>query len=391
MEDRQEQQLTLWEYIAPKYKIKQPVILLEMFAGIGAQRKALEILGVQIDDKKSKICEWAYNSYIGYNAIHHKDFTDYSLGKSKEEMLERIKGTSTNYNEPLTMDQLKKKPIEWVRNAYNNCVATHNLINVMEVKGKDLGELPKAQTSILCYSFPCQDLSLAGKRLGMETSQADGGTRSGLLWEIERILVEREREDSTLPSILLMENVPEVVGAANIKSFKKWEQKLRELGYSNFVEILNGKDYGIPQNRRRCFMVSILGDYSYDFPCKVKLKYRLKDMLEKQVDEKYYLDDETINRISQWKSQEKPLENAIDIERERERVMPTLTARGAGEEHSGMKLLKIGNYGNGHHAKDVFDTNGCMATITTGNHGLGQTILEEKERKKERTTYQKCN
>ena len=193
MEDRQEQQLTLWEYIAPKYKIKQPVILLEMFAGIGAQRKALEILGVQIDDKKSKICEWAYNSYIGYNAIHHKDFTDYSLGKSKEEMLERIKGTSTNYNEPLTMDQLKKKPIEWVRNAYNNCVATHNLINVMEVKGKDLGELPKAQTSILCYSFPCQDLSLAGKRLGMETSQADGGTRSGLLWEIERILVERER------------------------------------------------------------------------------------------------------------------------------------------------------------------------------------------------------
>ena len=194
MSDRQEQQLTLWGEIYPKYKLKEPVILLEMFAGIGSQRKALEILGVKIDEEKSKICEWAYNSYVGYNAIHIKDKTDYSLGKTKEELIERIKGTSTNYNEPLTMDQLKKKNIEWLKNAYNNCVATHNLVNIMEIKGKDLGELPKEQTSILTYSFPCQDLSLAGKRQGMETSQKDGGTRSGLLWEVERILIERERE-----------------------------------------------------------------------------------------------------------------------------------------------------------------------------------------------------
>ena len=194
MSDRQEQQLTLWGEIYPKYKLKEPVILLEMFAGIGSQRKALNILGIKVDEEKSKICEWAYNSYVGYNAIHIKDKTDYSLGKTKEELIERIKGTSTNYNEPLTMDQLKKKNIEWLKNAYNNCVATHNLVNIMEVKGKDLGELPKEQTSILTYSFPCQDLSLAGKRQGMETSQKDGGTRSGLLWEVERILIERERE-----------------------------------------------------------------------------------------------------------------------------------------------------------------------------------------------------
>lgn len=198
MSDRQEQQLTLWEYIAPRYKLKQPIILLEMFAGIGAQHKALSILGIEIDKEKSKICEWAYNSYCGYNAIHIKDFNDYSIGKTKEEMVQRISGTSTNYNEPLTMDQLNKKSIEWVRNAYNNCVATHNLINIMEVKGSDLGELPTTQTSILTYSFPCQDLSLAGKRQGMETSQAQGGTRSGLLWEIERILREREREKIAL-------------------------------------------------------------------------------------------------------------------------------------------------------------------------------------------------
>ena len=192
-EDGQVQQLTLWGEIYPFYKFKEPVILIEMFAGIGAQRKALSILGVKVDEGKSKICEWAYNSYIGYNAIHIKDKTDYSLGKTKEELIERVKGTSINYNDPLSLKQLDKKPIEWLRNAYNNCVATHNLVNIMEVKGCDLGELPKEQTSILTYSFPCQDLSLAGLRKGMATSQADGGTRSGLLWEVERLLVERER------------------------------------------------------------------------------------------------------------------------------------------------------------------------------------------------------
>ena len=116
-----------------------------------------------------------------------------------------------------------------------------------------------------------------------------------------------------------MENVQAVVGQGNIEHFKKWEQQLRQFGYSNFVEILNGKDYGIPQNRRRCFMVSILGNYNYNFPCKIPLKYRLKDLLEKNVDERFYLDSESIKRISQWKSQQQPLDNAIDIERERER------------------------------------------------------------------------
>ena len=140
-----------------------------------------------------------------------------------------------------------------------------------------------------------------------------------------------------------MENVPEVQGSGNLPFFIKWCNKLESLGYDNFFQILNAKDYGIPQNRRRCFMLSVPKGYSYDFPLKLKLKYKLKDFLEDKVDEKYYLSDKDIERISQWKSQESPLDNAIDIERERERVMPTLTARGAGEEHSGMKLLIVPN------------------------------------------------
>lgn len=171
----------------------------------------------------------------------------------------------------------------------------------------------------------------------MATSQAEGGTRSGLLWEVERILDElnREREHSTLPQVLLMENVPEVIGANNVKHFNKWLLKLESLGYTNYFQILNSKHYAIPQNRKRCFMVSILGDYAYDFPLKHKLKYRVRDILEKKVDKKYYLTDEKIKKISLWKAQQKPLENM----QKNISISPTLTARGAGEEHSGMVLI----------------------------------------------------
>ena len=132
----------------------------------------------------------------------------------------------------------------------------------------------------------------------METSQADGGTRSGLLWEVERILDELARErEGNLPQILLMENVPEIIGKDNVQHFNKWLEKLESLGYSNFFEILNGKDYGVPQNRKRLFMVSILGDYSYDFPLKIDLKYYLKDYLEHNVNEKYYLNKKLTENI----------------------------------------------------------------------------------------------
>ena len=110
------------------------------------------------------------------------------------------------------------------------------------------------------------------------------------MWEVERLL----DECNELPQLLLMENVPLLLSKKHIGNFQLWRRKLEQLGYSNFVQLLNSKDYGIPQNRNRCFMVSILGDWSYTFPKKQKLELKLKDMLEDQVDEKYYLSDETI-------------------------------------------------------------------------------------------------
>lgn len=86
--------------------------------------------------------------------------------------------------------------------------------------------------------------------------------------------------------------MPEVIGTANIEDFKKWGHRLEQMGYTNYVEVLNAKDYGIPQNRRRCFMVSLLGGYAYDFPMKMKRRHVLKDLLERHVDKKYYLSNE---------------------------------------------------------------------------------------------------
>lgn len=285
-----ERQMNLWEFIYPMKRITKPIRLIELFAGIGSQFKALKVLTQNVESYK--ICEWAYNSYCSYNAIHIKDYKDYSNGLTKEQLINKVKGTSLNYNEPLTDKQLASKPLEWLKNAYNNIVATHNLVNIMEIHGKDLEIVDTDKYEyIMTYSFPCQDLSLAGKRLGMGVSQSKGGTRSGLLWEVERILDELENK----PQILLMENVPEVIGEKNIEDFHKWESKLEQLGYKNYVEILNAKDYGIPQNRKRCFMVSVLGEYAYNFVEKQKLHLKLKDMLEEQVDEKYYLSKKMID------------------------------------------------------------------------------------------------
>ena len=123
---------------------------------------------------------------------------------------------------------------------------------------------------------------------------SDTTTRSGMLWEVERILKEL-KETNSLPQVLLMENVPMVHSADNTQDFNKWQLELTKLGYKNYWEDLIATDYGIPQTRNRCFMVSILGDYNYTFPKPIPLEKKLKDMLEDQVDEKYFLSDKMIN------------------------------------------------------------------------------------------------
>lgn len=123
------------------------------------------------------------------------------------------------------------------------------------------------------------------------------GTRSGLLWEVERILSEIKDSGGELPQILFMENVPQVHGKKNMADFQKWIQFLESLGYTNFWKDLNAKDYGIAQNRNRCFMFSFLGNYTYRFPDPIPLTRKLKDYLEDEVDEKYYINNEKAEKL----------------------------------------------------------------------------------------------
>lgn len=221
-------------------KITKPLRLIELFAGIGAQAKALENLGVQFEHYR--ICEFDKYAVTSYNAVHGTNFS--------------------------TSD-------------------------ITQIHAEDLGIIETDKYEyILTYSFPCTDLSKAGKQQGMSR---ESGTRSGLLWEVERLL----KETKELPQILLMENVPDVLSDKNKKDFFAWCCFLENLGYTNKYSVLNAKDFGVPQNRERCFMLSWLEkDCYYDFPNKQPLSRKLKDMLELKVDEKFYLSKKAVNALN---------------------------------------------------------------------------------------------
>jgi len=285
-------QTTIFDCLYPKYKITKPIRLIEFFAGYGSQALALKYLGVEFEHWK--ICEWAIKSIQAYKDIHFDNINfDFSGDLTKDNLVKVLYelGISNNYNEPMTKQQIERLNINQLKTIWNNIVTTKNLVNIQQAKGKDLEIVDTDKYDyILTYSFPCQDLSLAGKGKGM----SDTTTRSGMLWEVERILTEC-KELGTLPQILLMENVPQIHGADNVQDFNKWQLRLEELGYKNYFQDLIATDYGIPQTRNRCFMISILGDYSYTFPKPIPLKLKLKDMLEDNVDEKYYLSDKMLN------------------------------------------------------------------------------------------------
>lgn len=203
--------------------------ILELFAGYGSQALALENLGIEFNSDISEIDKYAIQAY---NQLHGD---------------------------------------------------THNWGNITKIDEKDLPHY-----DLITYSFPCQDISLAGLQRGLDN---ESGTRSSLLWECERII------RAVNPKYLLLENVKNLVGEKHKPNFIKWLKVLEGFGYQNFWKVLNAKDYGVPQNRERVFVVSILGGGQYLFPNPIKLEKRLKDVLEHNVDEKYYIDSKLLERL----------------------------------------------------------------------------------------------
>jgi DNA (cytosine-5)-methyltransferase 1 len=170
-------------------------------------------------------------------------------------------------------------------------IQAHNAV-YPQWEDRNYGDVSKINWSevpdfdLLTYSSPCQDFSNAGLQRG---GQEGSGTRSSLLWECRRAIATKK------PKYLMMENVAALVSQKFISTFNQWQLELESYGYTNFSQVLNAKDYGVPQNRERIFMISILNcDEAYYFPKKIKLTKRLKDILEDNVDEKYYLSDKTL-------------------------------------------------------------------------------------------------
>lgn len=165
-------------------------------------------------------------------------------------------------------------------------------------ESKNLGDITKVDTSklpddidLLTYGFPCQDISLAGKQRGFE--HEGERTRSGLFFEALRLIEDLQ------PKFAICENVKNLTSKKFEKEFQIVLESLEEAGYRNYWQVLNAKDYGIPQNRERVFIVSIREDIDkgFTFPKPFPLELRLKDMLDAEVDEKYYLSDSQIENI----------------------------------------------------------------------------------------------
>lgn len=213
-----------------KLKIDKPIRLIELFAGVGAQAKALENINANFEHYV--VCEFDEKAVQSYNAVHHTKFTTSDITQIHAHDL--------------------------------NIVDTDNYVY------------------LLTYSFPCTDISTAGRGLGMSENS---GTRSSLLWEVRRLLQECDK----LPQILLMENVTQVHLGKNREHFSKWCQFLQSLGYKNYVGDLCSSDYDIPQTRLRTFMISVLGDFLYEFPSKMNLTKSFLDLLEENVNIKYYV------------------------------------------------------------------------------------------------------
>lgn len=170
-------------------------------------------------------------------------------------------------------------------------IKSFNAIHGTSFEPQDITTWDKdIEVDLIMHGSPCQDFSLAGKQAGGDEGS---GTRSSLMYETIRIV------DKLKPKYVIWENVKNVISKKHIHNFNNYIERMNELGYISYYQVLNAKDYGIPQNRERVFTISIRNDLeqAFEFPQKQELKLKLKDMLEDNVDEKYYLSEKMMNYV----------------------------------------------------------------------------------------------
>lgn len=301
--------------------------VIELCSGIGAQVKGIQNTGLfEVESvATADLDKEVVVSYAAINCGLTKELVEsYEDYPSKEEMIETLS------NKRLGYDFKKDKPCDWVkisrRKDKTKGIEKYWLADKLS---KNLGDMMKINElpdcDLLTYSCPCQSLSIAGHQDGLRWTCQDCGmeydpasmsvaerytcpncgshniksTRSGLLYEVERLLV-KAKENGNLPKYLLMENVDALVSKKFVDSFNDWVERLDNLGYNSYYQVINAKNAGIPQNRKRIFVISILKEYDngkFAFPVPFDNGIRLKDVLEDHVEERYYLSDDKVAKF----------------------------------------------------------------------------------------------
>lgn len=276
----------------------------EAFAGIGAQSIALQRLG--IDYEVVGISEWFIDALHCYDILNNDQSIEIPIPSYEEQLeyLNRFEFSKDSIH-PTTLKGMSKKAIEDLYVVNHRC---KNYGSITKIDGTDLPDM-----DLLVYSFPCQDLSTGGKCHGMGKGS---GTRSGLLWEIERILIDLKNMDR-LPEYLLMENVTTITADSNIKDLNQWLKFLEELGYCNDECMkLNAVSFGVPQDRTRAFIVSHLGTpLNTDKKIKIEKKpYKISDYLKYDYSNPVYKAEADDAQLNKTPSREQMWEiNGMDI------------------------------------------------------------------------------
>ena len=289
----------------------------EAFAGIGAQASALERMN--IDYEIVGISEWFIDAIECYAAIHCQ-----SISIDVPEDIREIEDYLNQFTFSATSVKPSKLSIlteDQKRDLYRANKQTKNYGSITELKGSDMPD-----TDLLVYSFPCQDLSTGGNRKGMSKGS---GTRSGLLWEIERILKELA-EENRLPEYLLLENVRMILAPKNIDDLNQWLSFLSSIGYvNNDCQILNSLDFGIPQDRERAFIISHLGS-KLDIEDKIQSAkkdrvYHIHDFIKNDYSNPWYKNEADLAQLNKTPSRDVMWEINGKEEINDETVVKTIT------------------------------------------------------------------
>lgn len=380
------------------------ITMIELFSGIGAQERALRQFGLPYEVINT--CDCDKDAVLSYAAMRYdleKEMETFEF-PTQDEMIDELQAKNIGYDFQKGKHTITSRTsLPKLKQYYIADKLSHNL--------GDIGKVERlSYADMVTYSYPCTDLSVAGKGEGMTNKCGKCGhtwsidfehpetnnicpncgnidiksTRSGLLGEVQRLLTVAY-EEKKLPKYLLLENVKNLVGSKFKHQFEAWVNWLDLIGYNTHYKILNGKHYGIPQNRERVFAISIRKDVDtkgFTFPETIPLATRLKDMLEKNVDEKFYLPDDRIEKIiNSTFMQEKKRIQMTD-------VCDTLLARDWKDPKcvpvEEPEVRQIGNVcptktrDNPNQGR-VYDANGIAPTLTKMDGGNREPMVIEQE------------